>query len=53
MSENKNTVEDILTPPTDSDVDVKKESADKKTTDTKSTAKENRICEKDRNCKEI
>lgn len=39
MSENKNTVEDILTPPIDSDVDVKKESADKKTTDTKSTAK--------------
>lgn len=39
MSENKNTVEDILTPPIDSDVYVKKESADKKTTDTKSTAK--------------
>lgn len=39
MSENKNTVEDILTPPTDSDVDAKKDSADKKTTDTKSTAK--------------
>lgn len=39
MSENKNTVDDILTPPIDSDVDVKKESADKKTTDTKSTAK--------------
>lgn len=46
MSENKTAVEDILTPPTDSDVDAKKDSADKKTADAKSTTKKTESAKK-------